>query len=70
MPEKCEGCRFFQRKEDYPGGSCRRFPPKVVGTSVLSDRYGWETNWDQAFPWVGLSDWCGEYSAVSEDGDA
>lgn len=34
MPDRCDQCRFFRRDEDAPqdeGGSCRRYPPKVMG---------------------------------------
>lgn len=57
----CENCRFYRPVkdiEDKPGiGECRRFPPTVAMTSDFEGM----GDWQQAFPMVESSDWCGEY---------
>lgn len=65
---KCGDCRFFQLQKGYEtqGGQCRRYPPTVVGTSVESERWGRQTEWDQATPYVPVDGWCGEHSPVGE----
>lgn len=57
----CKTCQFFQKQENYAGGSCRRFPPTVIGYMIESDRNGRETSWDQATPYMQPTDWCGEH---------
>ena len=48
----CERCSAFDRQEDYPGGSCRREPPKLFApSSELND-------WTNEAPYTPCDAWC------------
>lgn len=62
----CETCRFRNpdlREEYKLNGSCRRFPPQV-SQWTHPDYSG--PQYDQHWPYVGPSDWCGEYAAKEQ----
>lgn len=61
----CETCRFFDEVPhglDVRGGHCKRRAPLVTG-GMMSDV---QTVW----PYMGISDWCGEHEALDADPDA
>lgn len=53
----CEGCAFFEGKENQDEGLCRRNPPQVI---VMDDGKG-HNRLAAFFPYVNKSKmWCGE----------
>lgn len=66
MNPKCATCKFFEKQDGYKGGSCFRFPPTVIGALYESEHTGRETWWDQARPYMQLTDWCGEHVEKNE----
>ena len=55
----CLNCRFYEPRyaDDSTVGYCRRFPPHGSGRMIS----------DWAFPMVRRSDWCGEWTSISEE---
>ena len=58
MADQCSGCRFFQKRERWESGYCRRYPPTVMSGGEGDD---YERN-----PMVKSDDWCGEFQAVAD----
>lgn len=59
----CTTCIFFLlQNPKYTSGRCRRYPPTVIGN--LYERDGTrEIDWSNEQPWVGATDWCGEWKS-------
>jgi hypothetical protein len=49
----CEDCRFWERSQFGPGGTCHRYPPTRSGAIVT-------------WPSTDADDWCGEFGASEE----
>ena len=51
-PQTCKTCKYYSW--DSTHATCRRFPPQV---------YALHRERRDAFPMVGIDDWCGEWKA-------
>jgi hypothetical protein len=57
----CKTCRHFDRQGGH-GGQCRRYPPTNHVFRGPND----DLVWEQARPWVGNDDTCGEHQPALE----
>ena len=65
----CETCRWREpdtRLEYASSGHCRRYPPQITVWSYPN--YD-GPQYDQTWPWMAASDWCGEHQP-KENSDA
>lgn len=63
--QSCGTCRYYVPRPEYAGGStsglsgaCHRYAPQPLGAPVIP------------WPFVGASDWCGEWEQSTESGQA
>jgi hypothetical protein len=60
----CSFCRFrhADARPEYAGaGECRRFPP----TPTVTTGFDGSSQYEQHWPWMAASDWCGEFQAAT-----
>ena len=66
--QTCETCRFLE-PGGGPGcagcGTCRRFPPVVVGAVAFGGSGA--SRFSRHRPWVNKGEWCGEYQEQNND---
>src|SRR5579863_6464826 len=59
MKESCENCRYWNKREGWEYGQCRKNPPTVF--IVPSDYVPTKTQW----PLTNDTDWCGEWKPAA-----
>ena len=52
--ERCDGCRFWHKREHQDNGTCRRRAPVVISN-------GYNTWQVEQQPFTGAAYWCGEF---------
>lgn len=64
---RCDGCKFFVKREDDSPGNCRRYPPTLLyqpipmkGVIGKAPEISWEHQASN-FPLVKQDSWCGEW---------
>lgn len=68
--KKCMCCKFFiDRTDNTPGfGSCRRFPPSILGNFDGQGAY-YVSPINTRFPEVNRAEWCGEFELKMRESD-